>query len=266
MKRRTFLSTAAGASALLAIKPTAVAAEAGANSSSQQYFELIKYRLLVGPKKKLFTDYVKNALIPALNRAGIATVGAFTVKYGPNDPTLYLLLPHASLESVVSTPARLLADTEYLKAAAGVVDAPLSDPAYAGIETIVLRAFTGMPRIEPPTALLKHNARIYELRIYESSSQKVGKKKVEMFNEGGEIEIFRRTGLLPVMFGETVIGGPQPSLQYLLAFENMDARDKCWAVFGKDPAWVKLRADPQYADTVSNITDLILSPLPCSQI
>jgi hypothetical protein len=41
-----------------------------------------------------------------------------------------------------------------------------------------------------------------------------------------------------------------------------------WDVFRNDPAWKKLSSAPRYAyeDIVSNITNLILSPLPCSQL
>ena len=58
-------------------------------------------------------------------------------------------------------------------------------------------------------------SRILELRIYESHSTKAGQKKIEMFNEGGEIAIFRKTGLRPVFFGETLIGPLMPNLTYM---------------------------------------------------
>jgi hypothetical protein len=87
-----------------------------------------------------------------------------------------------------------------------------------------------------------------------------------MFNEGGEIAIFRKTGLNPVFFGETIIGPQQPNLTYMLAFEDMADRDKRWQVFRDDPDWRKLSQDPAYKDTVSNITDIILRPTGYSQI
>ncbi|MFB0525020.1 MAG: NIPSNAP family protein, partial [Phycisphaerae bacterium] len=67
-------------------------------------------------------------------------------------------------------------------------------------------------------------------------------------------------------FGETIIGPKLPNLMYMLAFENMEHRDKSWAVFGSDPDWQKLRANPAYKDTVSNVTDIILQPTSYSQI
>jgi hypothetical protein len=57
-----------------------------------------------------------------------------------------------------------------------------------------------------------------------------------------------------------------PNLTCTLVFDNLAHRDKQWGVFGSDPDWQKLRADPAYKDTVSNITDIILRPTSYSQI
>jgi hypothetical protein len=123
-------------------------------------------------------------------------------------------------------------------------------------------AFKDIPKLEVP----KKKSRIFELRTYESHSIKANKKKIEMFNEGGEIAIFRKTGLQPVFFGETLIGPKMPNLTYMLVFDDLADRDKKWGVFRVDPDWKELRSNPAYRDTVSNITDIILRPAPYSQI
>ena len=46
-------------------------------------------------------------MVPAMNRAGVAKVGAFTVMYGDNAPSLYLVLAHQTLESVATLRDRL---------------------------------------------------------------------------------------------------------------------------------------------------------------
>jgi hypothetical protein len=88
-----------------------------------------------------------------------------------------------------------------------------------------------------------------------------------MFNSA-EIAIFRRTGLRPVFFGETMVGAGMPSLTYMLAFADMEERTRSWAAFVADPEWKKLSSTPGYTDPeiVSNITNVILSPTPFSQI
>ena len=57
-----------------------------------------------------------------------------------------------------------------------------------------------------------------------------------------------------------------PNLTYMLCFDDLADRDKRWGVFGGSGEWKKLRSDPQYKDTVSNITDIILRPAGYSQI
>ena len=230
--------------------------------SERQFFEWRQYHLRTGSNKNLVGDFLKNVGIAAMNRIGIKTVGVFNPVYGPSKPTLHVLLVHDSLDSVLNASARLLEDKEVREKGASFIDATMSEPAYVRCESSLLAAFTHMPKLEPPA----FKERIFELRIYESHSVKMGKKKIEMFNEGGEIGIFKKTGLTPVLFGETIIGPNLPNLNYMLAFKDMADRDQKWQVFRDDPDWKKLSADPAYRDTVSNITDIILRPTEYSQI
>ena len=87
-----------------------------------------------------------------------------------------------------------------------------------------------------------------------------------MFNDAGEIQIFRDTGLRPVFFGETLFGRLMPNLTYMLAFKDMAERDKNWDVFRNSEQWAAIKGLEEYRDTVSNITDIILQPANCSQI
>ncbi|MHC4499205.1 MAG: NIPSNAP family protein, partial [Planctomycetota bacterium] len=154
-------------------------------------------------------------------------------------------------------------DPDYRKAAASVLDAPKSDPPYERIESSLMVAFEAIPRLERPT---KAESRIFQLRIYESHNSLAGKKKVEMFNTGGEIAIFRKTGLNPVFFGESLIGPKLPNLTYMLGFDDAETKEKGWDTFRVDPEWKKLKENPYYKDTVSNITNILLRPASCSQI
>ena len=107
---------------------------------------------------------------------------------------------------------------------------------------------------------------MFRLRIYEAHSIERGQKKVEMFNEGGEIEIFRDCGMNPVFFGETLVGPKIPNLTYMLGFDSMEALTAGWGNFMVHPDWQTLRKDESYKDTVSNITNLVLRPAAGSQI
>jgi len=91
-----------------------------------------------------------------------------------------------------------------------------------------------MPKIEVPPAA--RAPRIFELRTYESPSMKANKRKVKMFDDDGEIAIFRKCGMLPIFFGETMVGRNLPNLTYMLAFEDLAARDQAWRKFAPTPS------------------------------
>lgn len=264
MNRRDFI--AAGAAAGLA--PFAsTAARADDHQTERQYFELRRYHAIPGPRQRALGAFLGDVAVPAMNRAGVNPVGAFSVTYGENRPTVMLLLTHPSLESVVTLRERLMDDTEYRTAGAEFLDAPLADPTYVRVESTLMRAFEDMPRLEVPAAAATGGSRIFELRRYESHSDPAAIRKIEMFNDrGGEIAIFRKTGLTPVFFGETIIGQHMPNLTYMLTFPDMATRDAAWATFQADPEWRQLAGDRYFADTVSSITDEILRPTPYSQI
>jgi len=258
--RRDFLA----ATALAATAPLPHL-EALGQAPERQYIELRRYHLLPGARQRAFMDFVDEAAIPAMNRAGVRRVGAFTVMYGENAPSLLLVLVHPTLDTVVSLRERMANDAEYGRAGAAIIDAPMSDPPFVRVESTLLRAFESMPVVEPSAGAGTAARRIFEMRTYESHSDRAALNKLQMFN-AGEIPIFRRTGLTPVFFGETVIGAKMPSLTYMLTFTDMAARDAAWSAFSKDPDWKKLSGDPQYRDNVSAITDIILEPTSYSQV
>jgi hypothetical protein len=260
MKRRDFIKSGATIAAIGTVASKLGAAD-DTKAPIREFYELRKYQTRMGPKQKIVDDYFRNAAVPAFNRAGIATVGVFTVMVGPDSPTFYTLLPCASLDTLIAAREKILADEEFLKAGAEFIDAAATDPAFVRIESSFLRAFAGMPKLEVPA----NKTRMFELRTYESPTTKTGRKKVEMFNSG-EIDIFRRTGLTPVFFGETVIGGKMPNLTYMVSFADLAERSKNWAAFGADPDWKRISALPEYANIVSNITNLFLQPTGYSQI
>jgi hypothetical protein len=268
MKRREFLTSSVAAAGLGAILAElgASAQEAGA-SVAREFYELRLYHLRRGPQMELFDKFYSEAAIPAMNRAGVQKVGVFSLAVGPESPTLYVLLTHKSPESVTALANHMAADADYQKAGAEFINAPATNPSYVRVESSLMAAFAGMPKLEVPALGDGNKNRIFELRTYESHSKKANKKKIEMFDRG-EIAIFRRNGLQPVFFGETLIGAHLPNLTYMLVFENQAAHDKNWAAFVADPEWKTLSHTPGYRDAeiVSNISNVFLRPTAYSQI
>jgi hypothetical protein len=233
----------------------------------QDYYEIRRYQLRNGSQGKRFDDFFREVLIPNLNLRGIQPVGAFGSFIGDLHPAVYLVTRYASLEVLLATRAWMAADPELTRAGEAFLGAPATDPAFLGYETSLLLALTEMPVLEVPPAALENRPRIYELRRYESHSDQALRKKIEMFNVA-EISIFRRTGLTPVFFGETLIGPRMPNLTYLLVFDDLAARERNWAAFRDDPEWKRLWATPGFTDSeiVSNIQSVLLKPAPYSQL
>lgn len=264
MRRRDFLAASCAAGLAPLAKAAAAAAPAAAPGAGapkdKDYFELRLYLIETAEQRKTMDAFLGDVMIPALNRLGVKPVAVFQ-KDGAQD--LYVLMPHKTAESALTAELRLLADAEFLKAGAAALDAPKSAPAFKRIESSILLAFDSVPRLETP---VKNDGRIFQLRIYESHSAVKGVKKVQMFNEGGEVAVFRRCGMNPVFFGQTIVGTKVPNLTYMLGFEGAEAQKAAWAKFMADPDWKKLSGDPQYKDTVSNITNMVLRPTAYSQV
>jgi hypothetical protein len=260
MKRREFVA----ASCLAGLAPLSALGQGagGGGPAGRELYELRLYHLGLGPKQKLFEDFAANAAIPALNRIGIGPVGVFSSREGDTSD-VWVLLPHPSAESVVTMVQKLADDEEFLKAGADFLGAPYSEPAYQRCESSLLLAFEGHPKLTVPST---SESRVFQLRTYESHSMERALKKIEMFNTGGELDIFKRVGLGMVFFGQALIGNKLPNLTYMVGFDDEDAMEAAWAGFRDDPGWAQLKEDPQYKDTVSNITNILLHPSKCSQV
>jgi hypothetical protein len=234
----------------------------------REFYQWRKYELRNGPQTALTQGYLERALIPALGRMGMGPVGAFKLDVGPQTPTYYVLIPAGSAEALAGLDAKLGADAEYVKAAGGFRDAPASAPAFERSERTLLAAFRGWPKLAAPKRVDgKLPKRMFQLRTYESASQVAHTRKMAMFNEA-EIGIFVRNGLNPVFFGDTMVGTRMPSLTYMLTFADGAELTARWAAFSADAEWKELAKRPGNSDAeiVSNISNLYLSPLACSEV
>lgn len=264
MQRREFLAASLATSAL------AIASDGAAQpapAATREYYVMRRYNLQSGPQTALTESYFADALIPALGRMGLGPVGAFRLDIGPETPAFIALIPGSSLDALVELNHHLAQDADFMKAAAPFWSAPATAPALQRAETSLLSAFEGWPKLTLPPASATKAKRIFQLRTYESPSMAAHVRKVEMFNNG-EFEIFKTAGFHPVFFGDTLIGTRMPSLTYMMSLSSTDELNARWDAFRDDPAWKKLSSNPRYAyeQIVSNITNLILSPMACSQI
>jgi len=266
MKRREFLSTSLTVSALAGISKASVSLQAAERAgTNREYYELRVYRLAAGANTEVLDAYLEKAAIPGLNRLGIKPVGVFTEKEPKGAPAVHVLIPYPNLESFARASIELNADSDYQKAGSEYLQLPKEKPGFERIDSWLMLAFAGMPKLEQPSYSREKKPRIFEIRTYESHSEVKAFKKVEMFNSG-EIDVMREVGLGPVFYGQALVGANLPHLTYMLSAEDQDAHKKHWDAFGKHPVWNKLKNDQQYADTVSKIKNYFVVPTAYSQI
>lgn len=249
----------------LAASPLALNAQTMQTSSAskRQYYELRYLQMRNGTQPARANDFFAKHFQPAAKKIGMGPVGFFNAVMGENSPFVLMLLTYPSFADAEHMFDRLMADKDF-EAAIHEWHKPM-DPGYTRKESTLLRAFEGHPQFKlPPESKSPH---IFELRTYESNSELSLRKKIAMFN-GGEMQIFQRLGMNPVFFGEAIIGSKLPHLTYMLAYEDLAARDRVWKAFGADPEWQKLRATPGLSDAeiVSNISNTILRPAAYSDI
>lgn len=233
-----------------------------AQQDRREYYEIKVYHFKEASQEKMLDDYFKNALIPALHKTGINQVGVF--KALSNDTSteklMYVFMPVKSLNETNSIAQKLENSTEYQTAAQEYLSAVYNAPPYTRMEVILLRAFPLAPKMNLPQLQSAKNNRVYELRSYESATEKLHVNKVKMFNEGGEIDLFKRLNFNAIFYAQVVAGCKMPNLMYMTSFENMQDRDTRWKAFGEDTDWKKLSAMPEYQNNVSHIDIIFLHP------
>lgn len=260
MQRRNFVAGAAGA-------PLLTTMQAQTQSKAPAILELryFKLRNTLDNQRAKMAEFLGKTVVPAARRAGTGPVGLFASTIAPEAPFQLLVIQHESLAAFQQCWRKLNFDEE-VTAAAGTLLGSVALP-FQRMEVQLLSGFPGFPAIEVPPGDAQRPARVFELRTYESNHPASLQKKIGMF-ENGEIELFRKNNLLPVFFGEMIAGPRMPNLTYMVAFDNLAAREANWRSFATSDAWKKMAATPGLSDgeVVSNISNMILSPVAGSMI
>lgn len=246
----------------------AAAASMQAASGRPSIFELRYYQMRNSADGQMqrTSDFLRDVYMPAAGRAGAKVEGAFANLIAPNGPFLLVLSSYPSMVAYEASLEKLSGDKGYQKALAGLDGKGGLN--YVRVETSLLRAFGSMPGVEAPKIESGKAPRVFELRTYESNSPVTLERKIGMFEAGGEIGIFKRVGITPVFFAETIVGRQMPNLTYLVCYDSLAGREQAWTRFLADADWLKLRAKPGLSDAeiVSNISNVMLRPLPFSPV
>lgn len=277
MKRRDFLTAASAGAVTAAAGVSAFAQEQrepGRRSGRPaQGFVEVQKMLVDSPEKvKKLTDFARETLMPELKKLN---VGPFGMAVGEPEPTtvaaaeamrlpVFFFIPYQSLFQAMIVRNALAANPAvgeaYMAYKAGFSS---KKPGYVSLESTLLKNFKMMPKVEVPSL---SEDRILQLRYYRSFDPERNRMKIHMFEEGGELALFRHYGMPPVFFGEAVFGPFLPNMTYMLSFENQAAKDAAWKTFATSPEWKKLSSDPLYADTATDIINYNLRPCEGSEI
>lgn len=224
-------------------------------NSDRELIRLKVYHLDNAQQEQRMDQYLENAYIPALHRLGKELVGVFKPlgQDTTSDRRIYVLTSFDSFQQAESLDNKLAQDIQYQKDADSFINTAHDNPAFTEIETILLRAFPHAPEMQKSGLKNSKAERIYELRSYESPSEALNKNKVEMFNEGGEVELFDNLGFHYVFYGNVLYGSDMPNLMYLTAYVDMESHDKLWDKFFASPVWEKLSSMDKYQHNVSHV-------------
>jgi hypothetical protein len=235
-------------------------------AQKREYYEIKIYRVSTHEQVKQLDQFFQKTYLPALHKLGIKKVGVFHDIGNDTlvDKRVVLFIPLRSLDQVskledimVKEPA--VKNENYWNTA-------YNAPPFKRIESIVLQSFTMMPAWKAPVLSGNKTDHVYELRSYESANERLYRKKVQMFNEGGEVALFDRLQFNAVFYAEVLAGSRMPNLMYMTSFNNMKDRDAHWATFVADPEWKKLSGMEEYKNTVSMIDRFMLRPAAYSDL
>ncbi len=260
MRRRRFLQSTIVGGLAAGIPAAALAAEAG-----PKYLGLEWFRCRRDQDVNRLRDFLSGPMLSAYSRVGLKNVGLFQVSVGPDTPSFLVLTEQSSMGAAQEAATRLLRDEKF-SADLLALDEKW-EAAYDRREAWLLRGFKSFPGVEVPKSQDPTRTNLFELRIYESRNTQAHLRKIAMFDRG-EIDIFRKVGIMPVFFGSTVYGPNLPNLVYMICFPSVEARGEAWGKFGQDPDWKKISGLPGNADRelVSRISNMLLTPLPASQV
>lgn len=258
MERRSFLKKSAAFAGTAVVSSNLSARNIPAEEKN--LYELKVYQFARRGGISQLKEYYTQAVIPFLNSRG-ATVGAFGEYSMEEPPRVYILHIHKSPSDYWNTVQEMKTSKTYLKAAKSYFDLPANQPVFERHETFLMDAFKSIPQFKMPAK----NRGLFELRTYESYNEDAFRRKVKMFDTE-ELPLFEKVGLHPVFFGEILAGRFMPALMYMLWFKDMEERDANWDKFRESDEWNVMRVKEEYADTVSKVKKIFLTPLEFSQV
>jgi hypothetical protein len=263
MKRRKFVKiagTLAAAPALAVNSACDNHPAAGENPAIKEIYEWRVYDLL--GNGDAIDQFFQSTLLPVYQQNNIVT-GAFQPLHpidGANEQR-HLLFIYPDITTFYKVKTIIWNDDAFRKNAQPFYDQTAPNPIYSNFQSTLSVAFDHIPMHRKPDSIRT----LLELRTYRSPNEEANLRKVQMFN-GGEIEIFDKTGVNSVLYGEILAGPIMPALMYLTWYENEMTRNNAWKKFGEHTDWKQISTMEKYAYTATDNQSILLKPLIYSQI
>ena len=224
-------------------------------------FYLIKiYHCTTQSQLNHIDAYLEKTYLPFLHNNGINKVGVFAPIMNDTsaDKRIFVWVPLKNLNQLD------VLDQVYEKLDPFGDDALIhldnkdSSLPYTRIESILTKAFKLQPQFEKSSDLVKSNNRVFEYRSYESPTEEMHLRKVNMFNEGQEIEIFKRLNFNAIFYSKALVGARTPNLIYMTSFNDMNDRNAHWDAFKQDPTWKKISVAKEYLKIVNRNETILM--------
>jgi hypothetical protein len=219
------------------------------------FYELRHYTAPDTTTLGALTNWFGEHAVPAWQAAGVRVVGCWTVELG-QQPRFTAILAFDDLNQRTEQFQRFYASDSW-KAATAALNAR-SGGMISGINTAILEPTAYSP---DPFAFPRAEQRgVYEERVYRGITSRTTARVNQRFAEH-TVRLFRKHGITPVAFWNVIIGADQPSIYYLVRYDDLAQRQPAWAAFRGDPDWQKAYTESeQNGPLLLRITSTLLMP------
>jgi hypothetical protein len=205
------------------------------------------------------TAWFGEHVIPECQSHGMRVVGCWTVAIG-QQPRFTVMFAFDDLNQREEQYAGILGSENWPRIVA--LSFPNGVPLVTGIDTAILRPTPYSP--DPFQFMSATSSGVFEERIYRGRNGRAFAAVNKRFNDH-TTRIFANHGIVPVGFWTVEIGADQPSLYYLVRFDDLSEYNPKWSAFRRDPEWQQVRADSEKdGNIILRISSTILIPTPFS--
>jgi len=237
-------------------------------SKPREYYITQVYHCATTSQLDGIDTYLKNIYLPHLHQHGIANVGVFEpiTNDTAKDKTIMVWIPLTSLDQLDRLDQQKEAIDPLKENSLLSLVATNGVLPYSRLETTISKSFKNQPQFQKTTSFQKSPENIYEFRSYESADESNFLKKVHMFNEGKEIELFKSLKFNALFYSKVIAGNSMPNLLYITRFSNLADRETHWKNFSADPAWKQMSNFSIYLNTVSKADIVLMRAKPYSDL